>query len=131
MQHFKKHLSDRTAYPMNSKKRAIASHQMDVGVCLLLVHLSEAGEELMEVLRGCRIAVSRFGPVYEGHADGGCFVKRLERSSTTLWSSLFAKKWKVFSAFQRSIQTVKAQSQIRPRPLRVSYTIQQQRRRRF
>ena len=55
---------------MNSKKRAIASHQMDVGVCLLLVHLSEAGEELMEVLRGCRIAVSRFGPVYEGHVGG-------------------------------------------------------------
>ena len=44
-----------------------------------------------------------------------------KRSETTLWSSLFAKKWKVFSAFQRSsIQTVKAQSQIRPRPLRVS-----------
>ena len=57
------------AYPMNAELRAIAGHQVHVGVCLLLVHLCEGGEELMEVLRGRRVAMGRLGPMCEGHDD--------------------------------------------------------------
>ena len=54
---------------MNAELRAIAGHQVHVGVCLLLVHLRERGEELMEVLRGRRVAMGRLGPMCEGHDD--------------------------------------------------------------
>ena len=42
---------------------------MYVGVCLLIVHLCEAGKELLKVLRRGRIAVSGLGFVNEGHLD--------------------------------------------------------------
>ena len=42
---------------------------MYVGVRLLIVHLGEGGEELLEVLCSGRIAMSGLGLVNEGHFD--------------------------------------------------------------
>ena len=42
---------------------------MYISMCLLIVHLCEAGKELLEVLRRGRIAVSGLGFVNEGHLD--------------------------------------------------------------
>ena len=95
---------------------------------LLFVHVSEGGEELLEVLRGSRIAVGNFGSVYESHVDslapvpvgdrgrrkGVGFRMRTEQDFDGRggWSSFAKYKRKVSSAFQRSIQTqlTKAQS---------------------
>ncbi len=57
---------------MYAEDGAFAGHQVHVGVRLVLVHLCEGREELLEMLGRCCVAVRRLGPVYESHleADG-------------------------------------------------------------
>ena len=91
---------------------------------LLLVHLSEGGEKLLEMLWRGLIAVCDFGAVYKGHfivslgpprkaVEGGRRTFRLEKEfggSPGWWWSSFAKnKWRKVSssAFQRSFASFK------------------------
>ena len=54
---------------MDTEEGPVIGDKVNIGMDLLFIHMREGGEELLEVLRGCRIAVGHFGSVYEGHVD--------------------------------------------------------------
>ena len=54
---------------MDSKKGAITSDQMDVGMCLVLIHLREGGKKIMIMFRGGRVTMGGLGPMDEGHDE--------------------------------------------------------------
>ena len=81
---------------MDSKKGAITSDQMNVGMCLVLIHLREGGKKIMIVFRGGRVTMGGLGPMDEGHdeSSGGKLVFGVGRgcSRQQLWDGLSLPK---------------------------------------